>query len=215
MQESPKKWREGHPAERPPPGAAAPSHRHPPPARAAPRPASRRLALHGRRQRPTPLCVGELGNVPAARDKRPSHPASGEFARLSAALSTKSALEISSRCGRNFGSPARFGIAKPKGSGIITTCAIRRNQIFLGSSTAEHPAVNRRVVGSNPTRGAIGNRFSPSFQGLNFFHPLDGKGGNQAPTRSRFHIPARHGCAARRAARMAASKAGRSSASKR
>ena len=111
--------------------------------------------------------------------------------------------------------PARFGIAKPKGSGIITTCAIRRNQIFLGSSTAEHPAVNRRVVGSNPTRGAIGNRFSPSFQGLNFFHPLDGKGGNQAPTRSRFHIPARHGCAARRAARMAASKAGRSSASKR
>lgn len=26
---------------------------------------------------------------------------------------------------------------------------------FLGSSTAEHPAVNRRVVGSNPTRGAI------------------------------------------------------------
>src|SRR5207253_1737540 len=25
---------------------------------------------------------------------------------------------------------------------------------FLGSSTAEHPAVNRRVVGSNPTRGA-------------------------------------------------------------
>ena len=27
--------------------------------------------------------------------------------------------------------------------------------LFLGSSTAEHPAVNRRVVGSNPTRGAI------------------------------------------------------------
>src|SRR5437588_10450762 len=26
---------------------------------------------------------------------------------------------------------------------------------FLGSSTVEHPAVNRRVVGSNPTRGAI------------------------------------------------------------
>ncbi len=25
---------------------------------------------------------------------------------------------------------------------------------FLGSSMAEHPAVNRRVVGSNPTRGA-------------------------------------------------------------
>ncbi len=25
---------------------------------------------------------------------------------------------------------------------------------FLGSSTVEHPAVNRRVVGSNPTRGA-------------------------------------------------------------
>src|SRR3954462_9549744 len=27
--------------------------------------------------------------------------------------------------------------------------------IFLGSSTAEHPAVNRRVAGSNPARGAI------------------------------------------------------------
>ena len=27
-------------------------------------------------------------------------------------------------------------------------------EIFLGSSTVEHPAVNRRVVGSNPTRGA-------------------------------------------------------------
>ena len=28
---------------------------------------------------------------------------------------------------------------------------------FLGSSTAEHPAVNRRVAGSNPARGAITN----------------------------------------------------------
>ena len=26
--------------------------------------------------------------------------------------------------------------------------------VFLGSSTAEHPAVNRRVAGSNPARGA-------------------------------------------------------------
>ena len=26
---------------------------------------------------------------------------------------------------------------------------------FLDSSTVEHPAVNRVVVGSNPTRGAI------------------------------------------------------------
>lgn len=31
--------------------------------------------------------------------------------------------------------------------------------IFLGSSTVEHPAVNRRVVGSNPTRGA--DNFQP------------------------------------------------------
>ena len=28
------------------------------------------------------------------------------------------------------------------------------NDIFLNSSAAEHSAVNRRVVGSNPTRGA-------------------------------------------------------------
>jgi hypothetical protein len=27
--------------------------------------------------------------------------------------------------------------------------------VFLDSSAVEHPAVNRRVVGSNPTRGAI------------------------------------------------------------
>ena len=35
-------------------------------------------------------------------------------------------------------------------SGRIGCCHI----IFLDSSAAEHPAVNRRVVGSNPTRGA-------------------------------------------------------------
>ena len=31
--------------------------------------------------------------------------------------------------------------------------------LFLGSSTAEHPAVNRRVAGSNPARGANHFRF--------------------------------------------------------
>ena len=36
-------------------------------------------------------------------------------------------------------------------TGRIGRCHI----IFLDSSAAEHPAVNRRVVGSNPTRGAI------------------------------------------------------------
>ena len=35
-------------------------------------------------------------------------------------------------------------------AGRIGRCHI----IFLDSSAAEHPAVNRRVVGSNPTRGA-------------------------------------------------------------
>ena len=40
---------------------------------------------------------------------------------------------------------------------IILSCATKEESApkFLGSSTAEHPAVNRRVVGSNPTRGAI------------------------------------------------------------
>ena len=47
----------------------------------------------------------------------------------------------------------KFGLAQWEGSGIILTCALKRT-VFLGSSTAEHPAVNRRVVGSNPTRGA-------------------------------------------------------------
>ena len=36
-------------------------------------------------------------------------------------------------------------------TGRIGSCRI----IFLVSSAVEHPAVNRRVVGSNPTRGAI------------------------------------------------------------
>ena len=36
--------------------------------------------------------------------------------------------------------------------GRIRSCRI---QLFLVSSAVEHPAVNRRVVGSNPTRGAI------------------------------------------------------------
>ena len=35
--------------------------------------------------------------------------------------------------------------------GRIRSCRI---QIFLLSSAVEHPAVNRRVVGSNPTGGA-------------------------------------------------------------
>jgi hypothetical protein len=30
-------------------------------------------------------------------------------------------------------------------------------EAILDSSTVEHPAVNRRVVGSNPTRGAMKN----------------------------------------------------------
>ena len=54
----------------------------------------------------------------------------------------------------------KFGLAQWEGSGIILTCALKRT-VFLGSSTAEHPAVNRRVVGSNPTRGAICNVCEP------------------------------------------------------
>ena len=42
----------------------------------------------------------------------------------------------------------------------ISCCSIiyqasEMRQTFLGSSMAEHSAVNRRVVGSSPTRGAI------------------------------------------------------------
>ena len=35
-----------------------------------------------------------------------------------------------------------------------------RRLAFLDSSMAEHPAVNRRVVGSRPTRGATGKHFA-------------------------------------------------------
>ena len=38
---------------------------------------------------------------------------------------------------------------------IIYTRSVKTAEIFLGSSMAEHSAVNRRVVGSSPTRGAI------------------------------------------------------------
>ena len=46
--------------------------------------------------------------------------------------------------------------------------------IFLGSSTVEHPAVNRRVVGSNPTRGAkIFPALWPFAEGLFYFKKKD------------------------------------------
>ena len=48
---------------------------------------------------------------------------------------------------------------------------------FLGSSTAEHPAVNRRVVGSNPTRGAM--NFQAIFDG--FYYALDPPAGALLP----------------------------------
>ena len=36
-----------------------------------------------------------------------------------------------------------------------STRSVKTMELFLGSSMAEHSAVNRRVVGSSPTRGAI------------------------------------------------------------
>ena len=36
---------------------------------------------------------------------------------------------------------------------VFCLSVFNHNIIFLDSSTVEHPAVNRRVVGSNPTRG--------------------------------------------------------------
>src|SRR6266536_4252486 len=46
-----------------------------------------------------------------------------------------------------------------------STARLRRHRalqtpVFLGSSTAEHPAVNMRVAGSNPARGANFRKFS-------------------------------------------------------
>ncbi len=35
------------------------------------------------------------------------------------------------------------------------TCATMFNAIFPGSSMVEHPAVNRRVIGSSPIRGVV------------------------------------------------------------
>ena len=44
-------------------------------------------------------------------------------------------------------------------TGRIGSCRI----IFLVSSAVEHPAVNRRVVGSNPTRGAKKTQIKSAF----------------------------------------------------
>ena len=50
----------------------------------------------------------------------------------------------------------KFPLAQTRRMTIIITCALEKARlIFLGSSMAEHPAVNRRVVGSSPTRGAM------------------------------------------------------------
>ena len=46
----------------------------------------------------------------------------------------------------------------------------KTSELFLGSSMAEHSAVNRRVVGSSPTRGAIlKTGFKPVFLFKEFF----------------------------------------------
>ena len=51
-----------------------------------------------------------------------------------------------------------FALARCARIAIMIPCALGKAHAFLGSSTAEHPAVNRRVVGSNPTRGARNTR---------------------------------------------------------
>ena len=52
-------------------------------------------------------------------------------------------------------------------TGVSNDYIISFVESFLDSSTVEHPAVNRRVVGSNPTRGAIvfigGNKYNCRF----------------------------------------------------
>lgn len=47
-----------------------------------------------------------------------------------------------------------IGIINNVDGGKQKTPKTKKNERFLGSSAVEHPAVNRRVVGSNPTRGA-------------------------------------------------------------
>ena len=67
-----------------------------------------------------------------------------------------------STCVRSAGAVApgrRFrlrSIGSTAGNGAIRVVASRstRTPTFLGSSMAEHPAVNRRVAGSSPARGA-------------------------------------------------------------
>lgn len=46
---------------------------------------------------------------------------------------------------------------------LVYTTNCQREATFLDSSTVEQPAVNRWVVGSNPTRGAEGHESDPPF----------------------------------------------------
>ena len=53
--------------------------------------------------------------------------------------------------------PPSVGVSlnEPRQASRGPTAHLLRKCAFLDSSAAEHPAVNRRVVGSNPTRGAL------------------------------------------------------------
>ena len=75
---------------------------------------------------------------------------------------------VSSAVGRPYRfTPETDGYMKCKSSkGIQVLTTLKKRQIFLVSSAVEHPAVNRRVVGSNPTRGATKSLKSSAISGF-------------------------------------------------
>ncbi len=66
-----------------------------------------------------------------------------------------------------FGGVAQLGEHLPCKQGVTGSSPVI-STIFLDSSTVEHPAVNRRVAGSNPARGAS----QGTVKKLNFAAPL-------------------------------------------
>ncbi len=68
----------------------------------------------------------------------------------------------SARCARVRDLSRFEQLRAPEPGCIIAWCRTHpRHSSFLGSSMVEHPAVNRRVVGSSPTRGAMNSSKPP------------------------------------------------------
>ena len=76
-----------------------------------------------------------------------------------------------SRCSdQTSGGIAQLGEHLPCKQGVVGSNPVTSTMMFLDSSAVEHPAVNRRVAGSNPARGA---NAAPIAQSVERIHGKD------------------------------------------